>query len=148
MCTQLCTAFFIFRAGLSDTRIYCNRISEGLLYLTLYLTSGLLKTGSQASGPAVPIIEAALYKARTVFYLSNTGSSWVRILLRYRYTSEFYIETGIKLSKRPIQCLLIRFRKQETDVSGLSRHRKGKEKKPLPDRCERVQLIYLFIFLA
>jgi hypothetical protein len=31
-CTQLWTAFFIFRSGLSDIRINCNRIREGLLY--------------------------------------------------------------------------------------------------------------------
>jgi hypothetical protein len=32
VCTQLLTKFIIFRSGLSDIRINCNRISEGLLY--------------------------------------------------------------------------------------------------------------------
>jgi hypothetical protein len=32
VCTQLWTAFFIFRSGLSDIRINCNQIREGLLH--------------------------------------------------------------------------------------------------------------------
>jgi hypothetical protein len=59
------------------------------------------------------------------------------------------LKTGIPLSKRLIECPLIRFRKQETDVIDLSCHRKDKKKTPLSDRCLRVQLIIsLFIFLA
>jgi hypothetical protein len=45
--TQLWTAFFIFRSGLSDIRINCNRISEGLM--CLYICISMLSDFKYAS---------------------------------------------------------------------------------------------------
>jgi hypothetical protein len=56
--------FFIFRYGLSDIRINCNRISEGLLYLELWSSQAFSKVIAKFRGTLTRIKPCALWACK------------------------------------------------------------------------------------